>query len=372
VNQFINVYDKLFNVIFDNGIMPSIWLIWMIKPIYKNKGDKFDPKNYRPITIVSCLGKLVIAILNERLNAFSESFSVISENQYGFRQGYSTSDNLFTLQSFIEILKCKKKRMYCAFIDFIKAFDTVWRAGFWHKMLLNNINGKMYDVIFNMYCNIKSCIVFNNCKSDYFACDNGVRQGDNLLPFLFSLFSNVLETFIQAKHVTDLESISSDLENQLDIYLKLFIILYTDDTVILSESESDLQAQLDAFYEYCLTWKLKVNVDKTKIVIFGSGRTPRNLSFKYNGSEIEVVKSFNYLGIIFNKTGSFNLGKQRLVDKAVVSMYEVLKLGRKHNLPIECLLRLFDKMVKPNLLYGCEIWGFGNNDTLRKSTLRII
>ena len=108
--------------------------------------------------------------------------------------------------------------------------------------------GKCTMLFFNMYCNIKSCIVFNNCKSDYFACDNGVRQGDNLLPFLFSLFSNVLETFIQAKHVTDLESISSDLENQLDIYLKLFIILYTDDTVILSESESDLQEQLDAFY----------------------------------------------------------------------------------------------------------------------------
>jgi hypothetical protein len=52
-----------------------------------------------------------------------------------------------------------------------------------------------------------------------------------------------------------------------------------DDTVILSESESDLQAQLDAFHEYCLTWKLKVNIDKTKIVIFGSGRTPQNLSF---------------------------------------------------------------------------------------------
>jgi hypothetical protein len=65
VNQFINVYEKLFNVIFDNGIMPSSWLIGMIKPIYKNKGDKFDPKNYRPITIVSCLGKLFTAILNE-------------------------------------------------------------------------------------------------------------------------------------------------------------------------------------------------------------------------------------------------------------------------------------------------------------------
>ena len=69
-------------------------------------------------------------------------------------------------------------------------------------------------------------------------------------------------------------------------------MLYADDTDILSESQSDLQAQLGAFHEYCLTWKLKVNIDKTKIVIFGSGRTPQNLSFKYNGSEIEIVKNF--------------------------------------------------------------------------------
>ena len=75
---------------------------------------------------------------------------------------------------------------------------------------------------------------------------------------LFSIFLNDLETFLQAKNVTSIESISSDLENQLNIYLKLIMILYADDTVILSESESDLQAQRDAFPEYCLTWKLKV------------------------------------------------------------------------------------------------------------------
>ena len=81
------------------------------------------------------------------------------------------------------------------------------------------------------------------------------------LRFLFSLFLNDLEIFLEDKYVTGLESISDDLENQLNIYLILFIILYADDTVILSESESDLHAQLDAFHEYCLTWKLKVNID---------------------------------------------------------------------------------------------------------------
>ena len=71
-NQFINIYKKLFNIIFDKGLVPHIWLIGTIKPIYKNKGDIYEPKNYRPITIVSCLGKLFTSILNLRLNKFSE------------------------------------------------------------------------------------------------------------------------------------------------------------------------------------------------------------------------------------------------------------------------------------------------------------
>ena len=92
----------------------------------------------------------------------------------------------------------------------------------------------------------------------------------------------------------------------------------------------------------------------------------------YNGSEIEVVNNFNYLGIIFSKTGNFNLAMKRLVDKTVVSMYEELKLGRKHNLSIKCLLSLFDKIAKPILLYDREIWGFGNNDVLEKVHLKFL
>ena len=79
--QFINIYEKLFNVIFDTGIIPDIWLIGSIKPIFKNKGNKYDPNNFRPITILSCLGKLFTSILNDRLNTFSEEFKVLNESQ---------------------------------------------------------------------------------------------------------------------------------------------------------------------------------------------------------------------------------------------------------------------------------------------------
>jgi hypothetical protein len=116
------------------------------------------------------------SILNDRLNTFSEEFKILNESQCGFRKQYSTIDSIFILYSFFECLKSKNKKIFCAFVDFEKAFDKVWREALWYKLLLNNINGKMYRLILNMYDNIKSCVVYNNCKSDFFRCENGVRH----------------------------------------------------------------------------------------------------------------------------------------------------------------------------------------------------
>jgi hypothetical protein len=222
---------------------------------------------------------------------------------------------MFVLHSYFEILKNKKKKLFCAFVDFEKAFDTVWHDALWYKMLLNNINGNMYQVIFNMHQNIKSCLFYNGNKSEYFPCEIGVRKGENLSPFIFSLFLNDLEDFLIHENVLGLNSISDQLDSRLDIFMKLFIILYADNTVLMAESSSNLQTLLDQFYLYCDTWKMKINVDKTKIVVFSKGQLPRNLIFNYNGTNIEIVKDFNYLGIYFSWTGSFKVCKYHLSEK---------------------------------------------------------
>ena len=370
IDSFIVLYEKLFNLVFKSGKIPDTWLEGTIIPFYKNKGDKFDPKNYRPITIVSCLGKLFTSILNCRLNKFSEETQLLKENQCGFRKGYSTVDCIFTLHSFFEILKSKRKKLFCAFVDFEKAFDKVCRSALWYKMTLSSVTGYMYNIIYNMYQNIKSCISYNGAISDYFPCENGVRQGENLSPFLFSLFLNDLEDFLCQENITGLSSIRTEFENRLNTYLKLFIILYADDTVIMAESANDLQLALDKFHDYCNTWKLKVNVQKTKIVIFSKGRLQRNVQFIYDNTEVEIVKEFNYLGIYLSRTGSFRSGKKYIVQKATNAMYNVLRKGRKQNMSIECQLDLFSKLVKPILLYGCEVWGFENNDILERVQLK--
>jgi hypothetical protein len=84
------------------------------------------------------------------------------------------------------------------------------------------------------------------------------------------LFLNDLQSFLEKENLPGLKTIEEKIEENLNIYLKLFVLLYADDTVIMAESSEDLQAQLNVFGEYCKKWKLKVNAEKTKIFIFSN------------------------------------------------------------------------------------------------------
>ena len=137
--------------------------------------DSKSQENYRPITILSCFGILFTSILNARLNKFLDAYSILEENQAGFHAGYSTMDHIFVLHALKEISKTQKKKLFCSFIDFSKAFDSVWRVGLWKKLLASNINGKCFQIIFNVYKGIKSCVSYNGEQSSFFSSFRGVR-----------------------------------------------------------------------------------------------------------------------------------------------------------------------------------------------------
>ena len=102
------LYTKLFNAVLDSGYNPRSWLEGVITPVFKKKGSPTEPCNYRPITILSCQGKLFTSVLNQRLTSYLEDNSILHENQAGFRRGYFTSDHLFTLHAIIGILRKRK------------------------------------------------------------------------------------------------------------------------------------------------------------------------------------------------------------------------------------------------------------------------
>ena len=99
----LTAFTKLFNIVFMTGIVPEEWSQGIISPIYKNKGDRTDPDNYRGITILSCFGKLFTAVLNARLNKYLEDSNLLCEEQAGFRKNYSTTDHIFNLKCLIDL-----------------------------------------------------------------------------------------------------------------------------------------------------------------------------------------------------------------------------------------------------------------------------
>ena len=260
------LYVKLFNIVFDTGIIPEAWAIGKIIPIYKQKGEQNDPSNYRPITLLSCMGKLFTAVINNRLYTYSEKYNKINECQAGFRKKFSTTDHIFALDVLVNIIQSSKRKLFCGFIDLKGAFDSVWRSGLLYKVQQFNITGKCFQLIKSMYDGIKSCVSINGKLSDFFPSNIGVRQGENLSPFLFTIFLNDLENFLSESNVKGVE-----LEDNIFNYLKIFL-LYADDTVILSESSSELQEALDFYASYCRIWKLKINNTKTKVVVFFQGQ----------------------------------------------------------------------------------------------------
>ena len=135
-----------------------------------------DPENYRPITLLCCIGKNVTSILNNRLNVYFEQFTILNESQTGFRHSYSATDHMVSLYALLELLCVKKEKLQCAFIDFEKAFAFDQRNSLLFKLINNNIHGKFYRIVENMYSDAKSRIVHNNKKSDMFACVIGVRD----------------------------------------------------------------------------------------------------------------------------------------------------------------------------------------------------
>ena len=360
----VQAITKLFNVILDSGKVPSDWTIGLIKPIYKKRGSLNDPNNYRGISLLSCLGKLFTSIINDRLTSYFNDNNLIGQEQAGFRENHSTIDHIFVLHSVIDLYLSQKRRVYCAFIDYRKAFDTIDRTCLWYKMISNNIDGKLFRVIQNMYNDAKSCVI-NGCeRSDFFNCNIGVRQGENLSPFLFALYINDFELFIrqrfQGVDVLPPDLKSSLLEDGIDVYLKLFSLLYADDTIVLAESESDLQLALNAISDYCQMWSLSVNVDKTKVVIFSRGKVRKHVTFRFNDKVIDVVDDYVYLGTTFNYRGDFKKALSKQVSQARRAMYSLIIKAKKLRLPIDIELEMFDRLVVPILLYGCEVWGFSN------------
>ncbi len=364
----IPIYNRLFNLIYTSGVMPTSWCTGIIKPIYKKKGAAEDPNNYRPITLLSCLGKVFTSILNARLNKYVEQNEILREEQLGFRPGYSTIDGIFILDKLIEIINAKNKTIFAAFIDLAKAFPSISHPILTQKIEDLKIGKQMTNIIKSMYNNIKSCVSTDGQISPLFPCQIGVLEGEILSPILYSLFTNDLFDYVNQNYKKGI--VIESIGNDITYFLKLFFIMYVDDTVLLAESKADLQEILNIFTQYCQVNNLNINIGKTKVMTIG--KYTRKPKCYINGKELEVVNNFKYLGVTVTKTGKYKLTIKDNIEKARRAFYAQIRTVKENHIPLNCHIDLFNKTIEPILLYGVEIWGHENFKQIEQFRLRCL
>ena len=318
---------------YKNSHYPKSWKTGMIVNLFKDD-NACDPNNYRGLTINSCLGKVFNSVINNRLIEFL------------FKRKARTSDHIFIVNALIQKYRKNKEHLYMCFIDFKKAFDSVWHLALKLKLLEYGISGKFYDIIDNMYKDNLNCIKSDGQLSNTFFCARGVKQGDILSPNLFNLYIN-------------------DLPNKLGIDVDtpelngepINCLLYADDLIIFSRTREGLQNKLNILDSYCEEWCLSVNPKKTKIMYTGKN-SGESAPFMVGDASLEYTSHYKYLGVEINANNKVAEAVQNLCTRSWKAIFKLNSILAGTDIPAPHKLSLFDKLVKPILLYSSESWGY--------------
>ena len=189
---------KLFNTILKLGIFTQDWNYGLIRLIYKGN-DIYDPDNYRGITLNSCLDKLLCTILYNRLAPILEKEKVYCREQGGFRKNHRTTDHIFILRTIIKKYTRQNKMLYTCFVDFKKAFDSVWRDALVNMIHKIGIKGQFLQILKSICSTTTNSLIYHEFLSPKFIINVGVKQGDPLSTILFNLYINDLPNIFEGE-----------------------------------------------------------------------------------------------------------------------------------------------------------------------------
>ena len=323
----------LFNAILSKMTVPRVWKTSIMKILFKGKGSKTDPNNYRGISLLDCLYKVLTHLLNNRLLAHLSE--MLPPEQYGFRQGRGTSTPIRILKEEIQdALSTPKGHMYGLFIDFRKAFDCV------NRTLLTTKLKEQFGVQGLTLGLIRAILSWNELLvhdgfslSDPITQHRGVQQGDSLSPTLFILYVADLADRIREAGVR--------------------FLFYADDLVLISRDRAPIQKALSVIEEWCQENGIDLNVDKTKAVKFRrGGRLCNDDSLKFGRRAVEFVSAYEYLGVTFQSRLTFTEHVSKKKRKAL-SITAAIKELRQ--VSITCANKIFAMKILPSIIYGLDV-----------------
>lgn len=341
-DENVDALVELFNNIYDQGEIPQDWLQSTFVPIPKIPNAKRCDQ-YRMISLLSHVSKLFLKIIHARI--YNRCERDISPTQFGFRQGFGTREALFSLTVLLQKCRDQRKDVYMCFIDYQKAFDCVKHTELIRLLQERKIDKNDLRFIKNLYMNQTASVRVGSETTQSFPIEKGVRQGCVLSPLLFNLYSEAV-----------FESALKDTEDGIKINGQVVNNLrYADDTVIIADSQEALQRLIDKINNEGERLGLKINSDKTKVMIIS--RTPAvNSNILVNGKNIQRVPKFKYLGSWITEDLDPDTEIRCRIEQARATFMNMRELLSNKSLDLMLRYRFVKCYIYSVLLYGVETW----------------
>ena len=337
--KFRDFISKFINVCYSHCIFPPNLLRGDLNPTVKNlKGNITESSNYRPVMQSSCLLKLmelhILSVLEEKIH--------FNPRQFGFSKGSSTADACLLLKETVFKYIRNKGKAYAVFADLSKAFDMVDHCALGQKLLDRSLPPDLVLLIMGYLRNQSARVCWNNSKGEYCHIDKGVRQGGILSPFLFKLYIESLLTKL------------SELEVGCRLgSVRLNVIGYADDIVLLADSATNLEILYGVLREEICQLKLKMNTNKSKCMIFESGISLKSMKeINLMDDTFEIVESYKYLGHLVHRQ-LFDIEDIKFRLNIFYSNFNSVYRNFS-NVSIETFLFLFNSYCLPD--FGLCLW----------------
>ena len=352
--------QKIFNLSMKSGVHPDILKLSKTIPVYK-KGSRLLVSNYRPISLLSNLNKILEKIVHKKIYTFLEDNKSIYSLQFGFRKKHSADDALIKITETIRNALDNNKIACGIYVDLQKAFDTVNHDILLAKMEHYGIRGIANNWFSSYLTNRSQYVSILGYDSKTKQLNHGVPQGSVLGPLLFLIYINDLHFAI--KHCN--------------------VFHFADDTNLLKidnpskKMEKMINADLKTLYNWLLANKISLNCDKTEIIFFCKpGQKVTEMKIKLNGQRLYPSKHIKYLGIFIDEHLTFNYHCDVLSKKLKRANGMLTKA--RHYLDAANLKNLYYAIFSSHLTYGCQLWAQTINVynakvfRLQKSAIRII
>ena len=343
--RLIKDVHRLCNMIWHEEQWPEEWTRSILITIPK-KGDRLECANYRTIALISHVSKILLMVLLERLKAALEQ--CLSEEQGGFREDRGTVQQILTLRLINEKYMERRKPVYHCFVDYTKAFDTVWHDGLWAVLDSYKVPRKLVKLLRNLYSKSELAVRINGELGEWFMAEIGSRQGDPLSPLMFiTLLERVME-----QTECNTEGIGLNIHGRI-----LKDLRYADDVDLMAETENGLQELLTSQAESSRGYGLQINRNKTKVLVCTRNGSEDPLpKITVNGEPLECVTEYVYLGSLITQDNDCSPEIRRRINLASQTMGMLKTIWRSRDISITTKVDLLVTCVFSRLLYAAETW----------------